>query len=99
MPGLSYSETLEAIQRGVAETIKETFEQIEAVFARDGECKVPVGITLTATGPNGQVDVLVKIDFVTNSDEKPPPFKAERIRQEKRIRLNPAQKPLPGQEV
>jgi len=95
---LSYYETCEAIKRGINDIIEQAWAEIDSVLKRDGEAKLPIMITLSATGPGGQVDVITAINLVTNEDEKPLPFKPERIKKEKRIRLNPAQKPLPGQE-
>ena len=94
---LSYYEMVEAVRKGVDDVIEKAFNDINEVFERDAQVKIPLNLTLTAAGPGGQVDVLLEIKFLANGNEKPPPFNAQWIKGKKRIRLNPAQKPLPGQ--
>jgi hypothetical protein len=96
---INHDDVIEAINRGVEETISGMIQTIDELYARDGGVKIPVTVTLTAAGTGGQIDVNVTTDLITNADEKPPPWKAERVKLEKRIRLNPAQRALPGQEV
>jgi hypothetical protein len=95
---LNANDTIKALERIFAEKIQEIMNTAIECYERDGEVAIPVSVSLTKTGPGGQTDVDLEINLTVNRNEKPPPWKAERIRVLKKITMNPAQRALPGQE-
>jgi hypothetical protein len=83
----------EAILRTVEDLIEDKWHSIEETYGDLGELAITIKTALIPF--MAQTDVITEIQFQTN---RRPEWKPEKVKDARRIRVNPAQRALPGQE-